>query len=416
MGKDAAAVAKKPAKKRVTKAKAKEEDGVPLGCGVAPVELAPASPLKPVRAYNPSECKKVITIPQYSGTCWFNAILMSALFSQHMRGLLLNKMEEEAGKGRGKATELHAILWDILKRRYKTTYEMKDYAYMYFQVLTPETILKKLHDHDKRAFNFDPKKREGYFNYLYYPRLLEFLGAKDVLMLDNVKGTLYWSVVNGGLSLETVVREGKDPYYKKRVNIDKLLGTAGAREKEYDVILVYHFDQLKHSGKVFGKGFVPADTFEHNGATYLLDSLLLTNFNVDVCKNGHDICGITCEGDRYLYNGWVRNTVDPSMMKKGSKRELPCELMKYDWLEETGDFCLSARMCKLQRPREKDLRGDLCFNTGKGDRIYVYVNEARSVHGKASPAPSPPAEALAKVVAEDAPAKKRAKKKPTEST
>lgn len=412
MGKDAAAVAKKPVKKKRV-AKQVEEAGVPLGCGAAPVALVPASPLKPVKAYKPSECKKVITIPQYSGTCWFNAILMSALFSQHMRGLLLHKMEHEE---KGKTTELHAILWDILKRRYKTTYEMKDYAYMYFQVLTPEAILKKLHDHDKRAFNFDPKKRVGYFNYLYYPRLLEFLGARDILMLDNVKGTLYWSVVNGGLSLETVEREGKDPLYKKRVDIDRLLGTAGAKEKEHDVILVYHFDGLKHTGKVFGRGFVPADTFEHNGTTYLLDSLLLTNFNSEVCKKGHDICGITCEGDRYLYNGWVRDTVDPSMMKRGTKRELPCELMKYDWLEETGDFCLSAKMCNLQRPREKDLRGDLCFNTSKGDRIYVYVNEARSIHGKASPAPSPAGPTLAKVVAEDAPVQKRPRKKITKST
>lgn len=414
-----APIAKKAKK---TKKLQKEEKAreVPPGCGADPVVLRPPTPLKkPAKATkaksNKAECKKVITIPQYTGTCWFNAILMSALFSQHMRGLLLNRMEEV---GNGKGGELQAVLWDILKRRYKTTYEMKDYAYMYFKLLTPEAILKKLHDYDSKRFNFNPLERSGYFNYLYYPKLLEFLGAKDILMLDNHKGTLYWSVVNGGLTLNTVRKEGdrdgEDIRYRKVVDPKKILGEA---KEEYDVVLIYHFaDKVKHSGRVFGRGFVPADTFEHEGRTYLLDSLLLTNFNTEMCKQGHDISGITCDGDRYMYNGWIRSTVDPAMGRtEGNARELPCELMKYDWLDETGDFCLSRKMCKLHRPRESDMKDHLCFNTHKGERVYVYVNEARCGHKRASAAPSPPGSALAKVVAEEGKraVEKKPKKKPT---
>ena len=45
-----------------------------------------------------NQCEKVITIPQFTGTCWFNSILMVTLYSHRMRQLLLNKiksMDEE---------------------------------------------------------------------------------------------------------------------------------------------------------------------------------------------------------------------------------------------------------------------------------------------------------------------------------
>ena len=39
---------------------------------------------------NTKFCNKVITIPQYEPTCWFNAILMAILYSQNSRKLLLD--------------------------------------------------------------------------------------------------------------------------------------------------------------------------------------------------------------------------------------------------------------------------------------------------------------------------------------
>ena len=40
-----------------------------------------------------NQCEKVITIPQFTGTCWFNSILMVCLYSHRMRQLLLNKIK-----------------------------------------------------------------------------------------------------------------------------------------------------------------------------------------------------------------------------------------------------------------------------------------------------------------------------------
>ena len=35
-------------------------------------------------------CSKIATLPQFGGTCWFNAILMAALYSEASRKVLLN--------------------------------------------------------------------------------------------------------------------------------------------------------------------------------------------------------------------------------------------------------------------------------------------------------------------------------------
>ena len=323
------------------------------------------------------DCKKVIVMPQIGSTCWANAIFMSTLYSQSMRGLLINKLTKGM-QNQEMTSELHTILLDILQRRFKTSDELKSYAYMYFQVITPEVILKKLHEYNKQTFNFDPIAKQGYFNYLYLPKFLDFLGAKDVAMVDFVNGMLYHSIVNGGLEIKTAQKG-----YHMVKNEGKI---TKSDKREYDAIIVY-CTQNKSTKHLFDKKkFQLKETYVHNGKTYILDSLLLTNFNTDQCKKGHDICGITCGGERYLYNGWISKTRDPAMSMKHLKttNAFPCELMSYDWLKEEGDFCLNPALCKLDK--SKDFKKELCFNVGKGDRIYIYVNKQRSMY---APPPTP---------------------------
>ena len=56
-----------------------------------------------------SQCNKVITIPQYNETCWFNSILMVCLYSQNMRKLLSNKI-----KYINKKHDLIQFLWNFV--------------------------------------------------------------------------------------------------------------------------------------------------------------------------------------------------------------------------------------------------------------------------------------------------------------
>ena len=81
------------------------------------------------------DCTKVITIPQYTGTCWFNAILMALLYSEGMRTLLL-KASKNTSPTKSKQT-----LRYILENLY-TQNENIDHV-KYFDKIRPETILKE---------------------------------------------------------------------------------------------------------------------------------------------------------------------------------------------------------------------------------------------------------------------------------
>ena len=349
----------------------------PKGCGMTPVVLDK-------KEEDRNECDRVITIPQYTGVCWFTSIMMSLFFSQHSRKLLLNKLDDMPLNDAN--VELRAILWDVMQRRYKSSYEMKDYAYMFFQVITPENILQQLHKMNPKEFEFDSNS-EGYFNFMYVPRLLNFMGAKDVLMLDYSKATknLYHSIVNAGLILTKTV-ENKYSITTQQGRVNPVV------KPEYDVVLIYANEMAKAVQHVYKRKHTIAKTFTHNGKTYILDSMMIGNFNNTVCHRGHDICGITCEDKRYMYNGWVRHTQDASMMDKVTKRSLPCELMEYDWLTSSGDFCINPAKCSLDgiKMSKDDLKKNLCFNVNKGERLYVYVNKNRSNRDPTPKSPKTP--------------------------
>lgn len=312
-------------------------------------------------------CKRVITIPQYTGTCWFNAILMATLFSENMRNLLLNKLEQRKQSGKKNVDELQDVIDDIITRRYRSTYVMRDYAYMFFQVVTPEEILRKLHKADKEKFEFnvDVESDRGYFNFNYIYKFLEYLGIKekDILGLDVKNGKLQSAYTRYGRVSSS--DNGKDEFISSKA--DRL------RKGTYDVLVVHENVLYKT------KPYDHRETLELYGTTYVLDSVLMTNFNHSSCRKGHDIAGVTCKGERYMYNGWVRNTIDPGM-KQRTKSRLPCELVKYDWLNTQGAFCINTKMCKFDaiQETETNLKEKLCFNIHKGVRTYIYVNMERS--------------------------------------
>jgi hypothetical protein len=60
------------------------------------------------------KCDELNVIPQFTGSCWFNAILMATLYSQNARKVLLN-----TSKTWDKKDKLFKIFKLILKKNYK---------------------------------------------------------------------------------------------------------------------------------------------------------------------------------------------------------------------------------------------------------------------------------------------------------
>jgi hypothetical protein len=155
--------------------------------------------------------------------------------------------------------------------------------------------------------------------------------------------------------------------------------------KEYEVVSIRFVQSEKHDKANLIKTDMTMENFFTNGfvynnTEYVHDSLLLTNFNIYECHKGHDICGVTCGNERFMYNGWLRHTRDAAMQKTtkttGANNTYPCELMKYDWLSNQPDFCLNPSMCKLDNiDTNKELKRNVCFNISKGPRTYLMVNK-----------------------------------------
>ena len=166
------------------------------------------------------------------------------------------------------------------------------------------------------------------------------------------------------------------------------------------------------------------DNVNIKGMNYVQDSVLLGNWN-RAELGGHSIAGIKCKGDKYVYNGWTRGTIDIHLQNINFTKDdyineriwvsqvidkkifyinvkndmvvdklpadgivvsdnihVPCELMKYDWnVNKDGNFCINKKQCFLDTHTNTSIKkiiendkNELCFSFNKGPRNIIYVN------------------------------------------
>lgn len=332
------------------------------------------------------DCLKVLTIPQFLGTCWFNALLMALFYSDYMRAYLKKNMMKDytnnennnennnnnnIGKNDKLLSSIKEILSDKFHKRSEETFSL------FHKKLRPENILNSLHKLNPKMFYIHTglgKTKLGNRAEYYLPNLLTYLGVNSNVLYFDMKSSYYYN--DKKLSSLYYSRINKDPFVKKKeLNYYHPTKTVGKkyRNKNVDIIVITTIldnEPTNYKNK-YTSTFELNDKMEFNNKTYTLDSLLLSSFNIDTCKKGHVISGVTCNNKRYMYNGWIRNTNDPAM-KKNNKSNIstPCELMEYDWLHNASDFCLSTKACKLELKTKKS---KVCFNINKGVRTYIYI-------------------------------------------
>jgi len=371
-----------------------------------------------------NNCSNVITLKQYGSTCWFNSILMALLYSDNSRKLLLKKSNIWDDK-----ILIFKTIKHILKKKFlRTNNIFKDY--LYFDKIRPEYILYKLYKYNKKKFNFNPKKYNAYLSSLYIRKVYKLLGVK-VLYLDLYENNLYYSLYNN-----TLPSIGTDNYIIikfKFVSKEKIM----EKFDNPDVIIVnigsiaYSVNEYPYYYKVSdSSNFLDIiklnDSVKINNTEYVQDSVILANWNRNK-EIGHSIVGIKCKGDRYVYNGWTRSTIDyhindlkiveddvqnenlwiikiinkkiayvntknnnivSSYLPKdgkiiGNNIEIPCELMKYDWnIKKNNNFCLNLSKCGLDLHSNKSIQNiqneNLCFSFNKGKRHVIYINKNSS--------------------------------------
>jgi len=326
-------------------------------------------------------CSNIAVIPQFEGTCWFNAILMSSFYSQEMRKLMIKQ---------SKTWDKRNNFFKFLKTILKNSYDVREKKNLeLFHKIKPEILLlKMLNMYDIKLKEAILKTHFGW-DMFYISLFLKNLGI-NVLDITYTNFNLYNELKKdffiNTFDIKNIIKlnDNKAFDYKKHFN-----ETRESIKNIPDVLLfkidmnlfndLYDFANSNESiiFNIFLRDVYFEDVdfnqflnfsriINFNGHQYILDNILLGDYNVFNSK--HAIVGITCNNNRYVYNGWNSKTNDPSYKNDGNVN--PCSLMKFDWLlEKEKEFCLNTKDCKLDDKDEKNL----CFSFDKDEAIFIYV-------------------------------------------
>jgi hypothetical protein len=369
-----------------------------------------------------SFCENMFTIPQFTGTCWFNSLLMALFYSELCRNFFFKHLEDTSYETKKKKKYFYKVVEHMLRRTYVKN---ENYIHEIQDKLKPENILIDLHKLDPKTFYFNPndKYKEGWWAELYLPQLFEYMDIRDkVLFLNtgsNDKG-LAFSDKNKKMFVKKVrvKKTNKHKYTHMYVqnsiehnknefeNINNILFDLSETPKKsktdinlhqnlmnmalddpyfqnimipdnVDIIVVDKLDvPLTHvNGRVINFNTEVSEKLEFKNSTFILDSLLLINYNTTTCSLAHQICGITCKKNRYLYNGWQLSTKDPAMFGN-NKHTHACGVFKFDWFNETKkSFCINTELCDFPPVNANETK-DVCFNIKKGPKTYIFVRDS----------------------------------------
>ena len=343
-------------------------------------------------------CSRILTPKQVGPICWFMATFVAMFYSQRSRKLLLESSKSwDVKKGIfpifwNNRKKLFTLLKHVLDDKYLKTEnrESKDYKnYKRFSDNTFGKILTLLNRIDKKSFPYIPNYIRGGFELEYYIGKLYKLLNIDYILYDYnpADDVLLYSYLNENLNKASYRIE-------RRYIVIEVDGDRKFKYVEEDIIpppilMVIVRHEADKGNATFNSFLFPNNTIDEGvtkenlksmkeqiffkGVEYNLDAVLLANWNIGI---GHAIAGITCKKKKYIYNGWTRTSMDPSMVNQLITRKIPCELMKYDWnVKNDGDFCLNTAKCIPEALQHQLKNTDICFNFSKGTRLLIYVRK-----------------------------------------
>jgi len=316
-------------------------------------------------------------------------------YSQRSRKILLN-----ASKTWNTRNELFTLLKHVLDDQYLKT-SSEDYEK--FRDDTFGKILSLLYKENSKAFPYNKKTVDGGFAPINYIGKFFNLLNVDYKIYEYRRSiiyhNLYYSYMNEEFDniiynnvnrlIEETITPNKEVKYS---DIEKKYKNGEIHPPQILIVNVSSNDIASTESTYFTKfPYAKVDNgttkneltsmrekITYHGAEYKLDSVILSNYNLRK-NHGHAIAGITCKNEKYIYNGWTRRSMDPMMAKTKITRNIPCELMSYNWnIQKDNNFCLNTKKCI---PDILKFFNDdkLCFNFGAGNRILIYVRKDATV-------------------------------------
>ena len=350
-------------------------------------------------------CNETFTIPQPPGNpyCWFTALLAVLFYSDEtsafFKRIIPGLRKKTTSK---KKLEIYDLIDELLSAKYiKNLQDFKKF----YTTLNPKNLLKQLHARDKKHFYFDPNRKgaKGYRSEEYLLMFFQFLGVHDKVLFLNKgedkegKIKYFFGVPNAYDFKSKIIRGENVPYALER---DKL-----KHPERFTMTLFRNLDFNKFEVILVTTGLpfhpsleVPCVVekdklkFDSEQVVFKADAVLLSNFNRDTCGKGHKIAGVTCNGKRYLYNGWTINDkvkLQVDQIYKDQffhKLSTSCNLFEFDWIKQKLNFCFDMSKCLITQP-DKTPQKEICYNIKKEKTttVYVRVRQGKKVTKKGSP-------------------------------
>ena len=344
-------------------------------------------------------CKDVMPIPQFKGTCWFNAMMTALFYSDRTRGFFIDELPSIK-----KTLKNHPKILDMFEDLLFNNYRKNERSNRnFYNVLKPENMIKELNKSNKDLFHIDERwiEKHGWAwdGSFYMDQLFRFLNVKQKVLHLRMynERAMALSAKNANMQLSS------DEQYVESENFDDI---ENKKENSYWRFLManpeykgeqFAFDLKKRTSTAVINRYIPGvialipihieinsqapEYLQFKNGLFQLDSMIMSNFNINTCGAGHQISGITCKSKKYLYNGWMSKTNDAAMSSSKTRdvnQEKPCNIVRYEW-SNTADFCIDRVNCTYPKPTSETA---VCFHAKKGDRTYIYVRRSEPLETK----------------------------------
>lgn len=344
-------------------------------------------------------CNFLVHWVQTDPICWFNALLIATLFSQRSRKIITQIIHERWVYKRVFTIEnnVKKFLNTFVPRNLNyipNDYKIYDVIFRIIKYLLHRRNLKNIqYDNDTAFFNNYSSKRilmllnkfnssifpinvaDGSLSIFYIKQFYKLLGINCLILNKLPNNNIVYSIFNDA----TIVSNNKyNPNIKNKMYI------ANELKKEHDIIIVEcsslfnnipnHYYINNYNPEIIPQVNAMNNIIKYNNSEYELDSIILHNWNHHTINIGHAIAGITCNKQRYVYNGWYSKTNDPAMRKKiGGLNETHCPLMRYDWNPKVNyEFHLNPIKCTLDKYTNIK---DIAFSFARGDKLLIYIKK-----------------------------------------
>ena len=323
-----------------------------------------------------TDCTELVLIKQTEETCWFNAILTALFYSERSRKVLIKTSKTWNNDS------LFKIFKTILKYSDSNfNIQNKTDIQNYYKKIRPEKLLLKIaHKYDKDLK--DTLNNNFLGSHYYIIKFLQIIKANYIDVVYNytnnnciIKYLQYLKfktfelfnkklpyVINqfSNINKETIIN---DINYTLTSKPDYLILFTNKTSRIFFTMLNTNLQFSNYKSLFFAKNNrINKDdilSVKHyseiiifNKDEYILDSCLLSNYNLFNNKIDHVICGITCDKKKYIYNSHYE------------------ELIKFDWFNDKRDFIYNDNTLNFTINKK-----ELCYSFDKGERIYIYVKK-----------------------------------------